>query len=245
MEEALARFIQTGRFSFKSFAASVINEILKTLPPVNKMQHWINQFEFGDTQLFGPTHLSWRTGLIGNLNEITEKLSNSNLKFFITCHSGPEELQNIIKVWPNAQIIMLKNYRKFYNISSSLKSSKPEPIENHAGNMPVWLAPTQAVVLNISGNSAAYAQQVQQMLKKQGFRVFADLRNEKIGFKIRERTLERIPYMIVMGDKEVESNQVNVRTREGDNLGVMSIDAFIDLVNQATAQKGRVKSKTA
>ncbi len=118
-------------------------------------------------------------------------------------------------------------------------------IEHYAGWMPVWLAPQQVVVMNITDNQAAACQKVAEQLNQAGLRVITDLRNEKIGFKIRERTLERIPYMIVMGDKEVESNQVNVRTREGDNLGVMSIDAFIDLVNQATAQKGRVKSKTA
>ena len=118
-------------------------------------------------------------------------------------------------------------------------------IEHYAGWMPVWLAPQQVVVMNITDNQAAACQKVAEQLNQAGLRVVTDLRNEKIGFKIRERTLERIPYMIVMGDKEVESNQVNVRTREGDNLGVMSIDAFIDLVNQATAQKGRVKSKTA
>ncbi|ONG39007.1 threonine--tRNA ligase [Enhydrobacter sp. H5] len=118
-------------------------------------------------------------------------------------------------------------------------------IEHYAGWMPVWLAPQQVVVMNITDNQAPACQKVAEQLNQAGLRVITDLRNEKIGFKIRERTLERIPYMIVMGDKEVESNQVNVRTREGDNLGVMSIDAFIDLVNQATAQKGRVKSKTA
>lgn len=118
-------------------------------------------------------------------------------------------------------------------------------IEHYAGWMPVWLAPQQVVVMNITDNQAAACQKVAEQLNQAGLRVITDLRNEKIGFKIRERTLERIPYMIVMGDKEVESNQVNVRTREGDNLGVMSIDAFIDLVNQATAQKGRVKSTTA
>ncbi len=118
-------------------------------------------------------------------------------------------------------------------------------IEHYAGWMPVWLAPQQVVVMNITDNQAPACQKVAEQLNQAGLRVITDLRNEKIGFKIRERTLERIPYMIVMGDKEVESNQVNVRTREGNNLGVMSIDAFIDLVNQATAQKGRVKSKTA
>ena len=86
---------------------------------------------------------------------------------------------------------------------------------------------------------------VAKQLSDAGLRVITDLRNEKIGFKIRERTLERIPYMVVLGDKEVESGQVNVRTREGQNLGVMSVEALIDLINQAVAQKGRLTEQTA
>ena len=75
--------------------------------------------------------------------------------------------------------------------------------------------------------------------------MITDLRNEKIGFKIRERTLERIPFMVVLGDKEVANNQVNVRTREGENLGVMSVDELIKLVNDTVALKGRVVKKDA
>ena len=110
-------------------------------------------------------------------------------------------------------------------------------IENHAGNMPVWLAPTQAVVLNISGNSAAYAQQVQQMLKKQGFRVESDLRNEKITYKIREHALQKIPFLLVVGDKESESNTVAVRARGGVDLGVMPLEAFVARLQQDISQK--------
>jgi threonyl-tRNA synthetase len=110
-------------------------------------------------------------------------------------------------------------------------------IENHAGNMPVWLAPTQAVVLNISENSAAYAQQVQQLLKKQGFRVDADLRNEKITYKIREHALQKLPYLLVVGDKERESNTVAVRARGGVDLGVMPLDAFVARLQQDISQK--------
>ncbi len=110
-------------------------------------------------------------------------------------------------------------------------------IENHAGNMPVWLAPTQAVVLNISENSAAYAQQVQQLLKKQGFRVDADLRNEKITYKIREHALQKLPYSLVVGDKERESNTVAVRARGGVDLGVMPLDAFVARLQQDISQK--------
>ena len=81
-------------------------------------------------------------------------------------------------------------------------------------------------------------------LKNSGLRAISDLRNEKIGFKIREKTLERIPYMLVLGDKEVESGSVNVRTREGDNLGVMTVEEFISLVNAAVSEKGRQNPKT-
>ena len=110
-------------------------------------------------------------------------------------------------------------------------------IENHAGNMPVWLAPTQAVVLNISENSAAYAQQVQQSLKKQGFRVESDLRNEKITYKIREHALQKLPLLLVVGDKELESNTVAVRARGGVDLGVMPLDAFVARLQQDISQK--------
>jgi len=110
-------------------------------------------------------------------------------------------------------------------------------IENHAGNMPAWLAPTQAVILNISENSAAYAQQVQQLLKKQGFRVDADLRNEKITYKIREHALQKLPYLLVVGDKERESNTVAVRARGGVDLGVMPLDAFVARLLQDISHK--------
>ncbi|WP_338412251.1 threonine--tRNA ligase [Psychrobacter raelei] len=117
-------------------------------------------------------------------------------------------------------------------------------IEHYAGWMPVWLAPQQVVVMNITDKQADACQNVASELQNAGLRAITDLRNEKIGFKIRERTLERIPYMLVLGDKEVESGQVNVRTREGENLGVMSVADFIELVQKAVAQKGRLTTKT-
>ena len=110
-------------------------------------------------------------------------------------------------------------------------------IENHAGAMPVWLAPTQAMVLNISENSAEYAQKVQQMLKKQGFRVESDLRNEKITYKIREHALQKLPYLLVVGDKERDSNTVAVRARGGVDLGVIPLDSFVTRLQQDIAQK--------
>ena len=110
-------------------------------------------------------------------------------------------------------------------------------IENHAGAMPTWLSPTQAVVLNISDNSAAYAQQVAQILKKQGFRSFADLRNEKITYKIRDHALQKHPYLIVVGDKERDGNLVAVRARGGVDLGVMPIEDFIARLQKDISQK--------
>ncbi len=99
-------------------------------------------------------------------------------------------------------------------------------IEHHAGALPVWLAPVQAVVMNITDRTEAYAAEVVQILSNQGVRVTADLRNEKIGFKIREHTLQKVPYLLVVGDREMESNTVAVRTRAGEDLGVMTLSAF-------------------
>ena len=113
-------------------------------------------------------------------------------------------------------------------------------IEHYAGFMPAWLAPTQVVVMNITDKQAGYCQDIVNTLKAQNFRAITDLRNEKIGFKIRERTLERIPFMLVVGDKEMADGTVNVRTREGENLDTMSLTEFSQLLNQAISQKGRL-----
>ncbi|MFZ6674420.1 threonine--tRNA ligase [Undibacterium sp. Xuan67W] len=101
-------------------------------------------------------------------------------------------------------------------------------IENHAGAMPVWLAPVQIAVLNISESQAEYAKSVAENLKKQGFRVHTDLRNEKITYKIREHSMQKLPYIIVIGDKERDANTVAVRTRGNLDLGVMTQDAFLE-----------------
>ncbi len=101
-------------------------------------------------------------------------------------------------------------------------------IEEYAGFFPAWLAPTQVVVMNITDNQADYVQELVKTFKSQGIRAISDLRNEKIGFKIREHTLKRIPYLIVIGDKEVEAGDLAVRTRKGEDLGKMSVAAFID-----------------
>jgi threonyl-tRNA synthetase len=101
-------------------------------------------------------------------------------------------------------------------------------IENHAGAMPLWLAPTQVVILNISDAQADYVKNVAQTLKKQGFRVETDLRNEKITYKIRQHSLQKPPYILVVGDKERDTNTVAVRARGNVDLGVMPIDVLVE-----------------
>lgn len=113
-------------------------------------------------------------------------------------------------------------------------------IEHYAGLFPAWLAPQQVVVMNITDKQADSVGDVVSKLNAKGYRAISDLRNEKIGFKIRERTLERIPFMLILGDKEVESSTVNVRTRTGDNLGSMNLDDFIKILDGAIEKKGRL-----
>ena len=104
--------------------------------------------------------------------------------------------------------------------------------EEYAGLFPTWLAPKQVVIMNITDKQADYVQEIVQKLNKLGIRAAADLRNEKIGFKIREHTLKRIPYLLVVGDKEVEQQEVAVRTRTGEDLGKFSVDDFIAKVSE-------------
>jgi threonyl-tRNA synthetase len=99
-------------------------------------------------------------------------------------------------------------------------------IEHHAGAFPAWLAPVQAVVMNITDAQADWVVEVQKTLTNQGFRIDSDLRNEKIGYKIREHTLQRVPYLLVVGDRERENGMVAVRTRTGEDLGTMSVADF-------------------
>lgn len=101
-------------------------------------------------------------------------------------------------------------------------------IEHHAGNLPAWLAPVQAQVFSITDAQADYVREVTQALVDKGFRVKADLRNEKVGYKIREHTLQKVPYLLVVGDREKEAGAVSVRTRSGEDLGSMPLAAFIE-----------------
>ena len=97
----------------------------------------------------------------------------------------------------------------------------------------------QAVLLNITDRQADYVRQVEESLKNQGFRVSADLRNEKIGYKIREHTLQRVPYLLLVGDREAESNTLAVRTRGGEDLGSMTIEEFVGRLQAELASRGR------
>ncbi|MEX0729339.1 MAG: threonine--tRNA ligase [Aquisalimonadaceae bacterium] len=116
-------------------------------------------------------------------------------------------------------------------------------IEEHAGALPVWLAPEQAVVLNITDRQAEFAQEVEKTLRNSGFRVSADLRNEKIGYKIREHTIQKVPYMLVIGDRELESRSVAVRTRSGEDLGSMAVSEFVEWLHGQVAQRGQRSSE--
>jgi len=111
-------------------------------------------------------------------------------------------------------------------------------IENYGGKLPAWLAPVQAAVLNITDRQDDYCGKVAESLENQGFRVDLDLRNEKIGYKIRQHTLARVPYLLIVGDREVEEGTVAVRTREGEDLGSMSVEAFADRLAGDVRQRG-------
>ncbi|MDX5299410.1 MAG: threonine--tRNA ligase, partial [Gammaproteobacteria bacterium] len=117
-------------------------------------------------------------------------------------------------------------------------------IEHYEGAFPLWLAPVQAVVANITDNQREYCKEVAGVLAEQGFRVHADLRNEKIGFKIREHTLAKVPYLLVIGDKEVENRTIALRTRNGQDLGSLPLDAIVARFRADEAQKGRIVTES-
>ncbi|MGH7880006.1 MAG: His/Gly/Thr/Pro-type tRNA ligase C-terminal domain-containing protein, partial [Candidatus Binataceae bacterium] len=112
-------------------------------------------------------------------------------------------------------------------------------LEHHAGRLPAWLSPVQAVVLSITDRQDEYVRKVTESLKNQGFRVEFDLRNEKVGFKIREHTLKRVPYLLVAGDKEVAANLLAVRTRSGKDLGTMVPETFAERLRIELESRGR------
>jgi threonyl-tRNA synthetase len=112
-------------------------------------------------------------------------------------------------------------------------------IEQHEGAFPFWLAPQQAIVINITDSQAEYAKKVTQTMQNKGFRVNSDLRNEKIGFKIRGHSIQRVPYLLVVGDKEIENGTVAVRTRDGEDMGSMTVEEVIELFQRDTNKRSR------
>jgi threonyl-tRNA synthetase len=112
-------------------------------------------------------------------------------------------------------------------------------LEHHAGRLPAWLAPVQALVMGITERQDTYVKQITETLKNQGFRVELDLRNEKVGFKIREHTLQRVPYLLVAGDKEVAANLLSVRTLSGKDLGTMTLETFAERLRIELESRGR------
>ncbi|MDQ2641266.1 MAG: threonine--tRNA ligase [Pseudomonadota bacterium] len=112
-------------------------------------------------------------------------------------------------------------------------------LEHHAGRLPSWLTPVQAVVMPITEKQNAYVEGLVESLANQGFRAIADLRNEKVGFKIREHTLQRVPYLLVAGDKEIAANLVSVRTRNGKDLGTMPLTTFVERLGVEVSSRGR------
>ena len=116
-------------------------------------------------------------------------------------------------------------------------------IEQYEGAFPFWLAPEQAAVMNITDSQADYAQEVAKSLQNKGFRAICDLRNEKIGFKIRGHSMQRVPYLLVVGDKEKESRTVAVRTRDGKDLGSLPIDEVLTMFSEDADKRGRIGIK--
>ena len=110
-------------------------------------------------------------------------------------------------------------------------------IEHHAGAMPLWLSPVQAVAMSITDAQAGYVAKVVEEMRAAGLRVESDLRNEKISYKIREHSLQKLPYQVVCGDKEVQANKVAVRNRKGEDLGQMSVAEFIERLSREVANK--------
>ena len=117
-------------------------------------------------------------------------------------------------------------------------------IEHYEGAFPIWLAPEQAVIVNITDAQGEYAKEITQSLQDKGFRVTSDLRNEKIGFKIREHAMSRVPFLLIVGEKEKESRTVTIRSREGEDLGSMSLAQVVELLSEGIARLGRIVAKT-
>ena len=161
------------------------------------------------------------------------QLGTMQLDFFM-----PERLGSVYVAEDNSKQIPVMLHRA---ILGSLERFIGVLLEHYAGTLPTWLAPVQIAVCSLTQNQGEYVTEVTESLKNLGFRAETDLRNEKIGFKIRSHTIQRVPYMLVIGAREAENNQVAVRTRDGRDLGAMSLNDFIALLESDIAQLGRIQ----
>lgn len=149
--------------------------------------------------------------------------------------SMPERLEASYVAEDNSKQVPVMLHRA---ILGSLERFIGILIEQHAGSFPLWLSPIQAIVISLTQKQADKAEEVANYLKKQGFRADADLRNETVGLKIRGHSMQRVPYMLVIGAREVEENLVAVRTRNGEDLGTMSLDEFTERLNSEVVCRG-------
>jgi len=115
-------------------------------------------------------------------------------------------------------------------------------IEHYEGAFPIWLSPDQAVVANITGEQIEYCKEITKSLRNKGFRVTSDLRNEKIGFKIREHSMSRVPFILVVGEREKDTRTVSVRSRDGTDLGKKTLDEVLYILEEGIKQLGRLDS---
>jgi threonyl-tRNA synthetase len=116
-------------------------------------------------------------------------------------------------------------------------------IEEYAGDLPLWLSPIQASILNISNAQEGFCSDLYKKLNTHKIRTEMDLRNEKISYKIREHSMKRTPYLLIVGDKEVENDELSIRTRSGDDLGIMKVDKFIKMVETLVNDKSILLNK--
>jgi len=161
------------------------------------------------------------------------QLGTMQLDFFM-----PERLGSVYVAEDNSKKTPVMLHRA---ILGSLERFIGVVLEHYAGILPAWLAPQQVAVCSLTQKQGEYVAEVTESLKKLGFRADSDLRNEKIGFKIRSHTLQRVPYMLVVGAREAEQNQVAVRTRDGRDLGAMPLEDFVALMNDDIAKLGRLE----
>ena len=110
-------------------------------------------------------------------------------------------------------------------------------IEHYGGALPVWLSPIQVEILNITDKQAEYCQKIANLLKKSGFRTHSDLRKEKITYKIRDHSLQKIPFLLIAGNREMDNNTISIRARGGEDLGEMSVDDFIQKLQKVVDEK--------